>query len=75
MAEKTKYLWINNHPQNDQTVYVYYNERGEEIYGNTVTKSNVESPYSKQSIYKNPSVWVLPIDLLRKSLLVVILLV
>tara|TARA_Y100000389_G_C17454560_1_gene517184 strand:+ start:231 stop:527 length:297 start_codon:yes stop_codon:yes gene_type:complete len=54
MAEKTKYLWNNNHPQNDQNVYVYYNERGEEIYGNTVTESNVECPYSKHSIYKNP---------------------
>ena len=53
MAEKTKYLWINNHPQNNKNVYVYYNERGEEMYGNTISGNNVDSPYSKHPIYKN----------------------
>jgi len=52
MSEK-KYLWLNNGPQNNQTTYIYLNEKGEKIIGNIVSNSNIVSPYSEHSIYKN----------------------
>ena len=47
-----KYLWSNNDSNSDK-VYIYLNENGEKIYGNTVSNKSNISPYSIHSIYKN----------------------
>ena len=54
MEETKKYLWLNLHDQSNQNIYVYLNEEGKEIWGNIVTDSSTESPYSENSIYYNP---------------------
>lgn len=48
--EEVKYLWLNDVDQSIQNIYIYLNEKGEEISGNIV--SSEEFPYSPQSIYK-----------------------
>lgn len=50
--ETPKYLWSNGDP-NFSRVYIYLNENGEKIYGNTVSNSSNISPYSIHSMYKN----------------------
>jgi|AACY02.11.fsa_nt_gi hypothetical protein len=42
--EEVEYLWLNDGDQSGQTIYIYLNEKGEEISGNIV--SSGESPYS-----------------------------
>ena len=54
MEENKKYLWMNLRDQSVQDIYVYLNEEGKEIRGNTVTDSSTESPYSENSIYHDP---------------------
>uniref|UniRef100_A0A6C0FHB9 Uncharacterized protein n=1 Tax=viral metagenome TaxID=1070528 RepID=A0A6C0FHB9_9ZZZZ len=54
MEETKKYLWMNLCDQSIQDIYVYLNEKGKEIRGNTITDSSTESPYSVNSIYYNP---------------------
>jgi len=51
--EEKKYLWINHSDQTDQDLYCYLNENGEKVYGNIVTTSPTEHPYSEQSIHKS----------------------
>ena len=53
MEETKKYLWMNLLDQSVQDIYVYLNEEGKEIWGNIVTDSSTENPYSKNSIYYN----------------------
>jgi len=48
-----KYLWINDGPQYNQTIFIYQSKEGKVISGNIVSDSNTISPYSKESIYKN----------------------
>ena len=55
MEETKKYLWMNLCDQSIQDIYVYLNEEGEEISGNTVTDSLTENPYSVKNIYYNPN--------------------
>lgn len=54
MEETKKYLWLNLHDQSNQNIYVYLNEEGKEIWGNIVSHSSTESPYSENSIYHDP---------------------
>lgn len=54
MEETKKYLWLNSHNQSVQDIYVYLNEEGKEIWGNIVTDSSLENPYSEISIYHVP---------------------
>ena len=54
MEENKKYLWLNSHNQSIQDIYVYLNEEDEEIWGNIVTDSPLENPYSEMSIYHDP---------------------
>jgi len=54
MEETKKYLWLNLHDQSNQNIYVYLNEEGKEIWGNIVSDSSTESPYSEMSIYHDP---------------------
>jgi len=54
MEENKKYLWLNSHNQSNQNIYVYLNEEDEEIWGNIVTDSPLENPYSEMSIYHDP---------------------
>ena len=49
--EEVKYLWLNDGDQSVQNIYIYLNEKGEEIRGNII--SSLEFPYSSQSIYKS----------------------
>ena len=53
ILKEKKYIWINQSKQSDQDLYCYLNEKGEKVYGNIVTKSSTEFPYSENSIYKN----------------------
>ena len=53
MEESKKYLWLNLYDQSNQNIYIYLNEDGKEISGNTVTNSPLENPYSEMSIYYN----------------------
>lgn len=53
VLEEKKYLWINHSDQSEQILYCYLNENGEKIYGNIVTNSSVEHPYSDVSIHKS----------------------
>jgi len=46
-----KYLWRNNYDQNKQFIYIYLNEKNEEIMGNTIGNSPKISPYSENSLY------------------------
>ena len=50
---KEKYLWMNHSDQTHQNLYCYLNEKGEKIYGNIVTTSSTEHPYSEHSIHKS----------------------
>jgi hypothetical protein len=52
--EEVKYLWLNDGDQSIQTIYIYLNEKGEEISGNIV--SSGEFPYSPQSVYKSAKI-------------------
>ena len=54
MEENKKYLWMNLRDQSIQDIYVYLNEEGKEIWGNTITDSSTENPYSEMSIYHDP---------------------
>ena len=54
MEENKKYLWLNSHNQSIQDIYVYLNEEDEEIWGNIVTDSSTENPYSEMSIFHDP---------------------
>jgi len=54
MEETKKYLWMNLRDQSIQDIYVYLNEEGKEIWGNTVSDSSLENPYSENSIYHVP---------------------
>ena len=51
LVEK-KYLWLNFSEQTGQHLYCYLDPYGKKIYGNTVTNSSKEFPYSKASIHK-----------------------
>ena len=53
VLEEKKYLWLNHSDQTDQDLYCYLNENGEKIYGNIVTNSSDEHPYSDVSIHKS----------------------
>ena len=37
-----------------QNIYVYLNEEGKEIWGNIITNSPLENPYSEMSIFHDP---------------------
>ena len=52
--EEVKYLWLNDQEQGTQVIYIYLNEKGEEISGNIVAGSS--NPYSPESIYKNAEI-------------------
>jgi hypothetical protein len=52
ILEEKKYIWINHSEQTDQDLYCYLNEKGEKVYGNIVTKSYTEFPYSENSNHK-----------------------
>lgn len=54
MEETKKYLWLNLHDQSNQNIYIYLNEEGKEIWGNIITNSPLENPYSEMSIYRDP---------------------
>lgn len=47
-----KYLWLNFSDQTEQTLYCYLDREGNKIYGNIVTNSDTEFPYSNVSIHK-----------------------
>jgi hypothetical protein len=47
-----QYLWINMSDQTNQTKYVYLDEYNNEIIGNTVYQSSIDSPYTVESIHK-----------------------
>lgn len=51
--ETPKYLWSNNDSDFKGKVFIYLNENGEKIFGNTISDSSSVSPYSKSSVYKN----------------------
>ena len=53
VLEEKKYLWINHSDQTGQDLYCYLNENGEKVYGNIVTTSPSEHPYSKHSVHKS----------------------
>ena len=50
--DEDKYLWINMSDQTNQTKYVYLDEYNNEIIGNTVYQSAIDSPYTAESIHK-----------------------
>ena len=54
MEETKKYLWMNLRDQSIQNIYVYLNEEGKEIWGNIITNSPLENPYSENSIFHDP---------------------
>ena len=47
VLEEKKYLWLNFSEQTGQHLYCYLDRNGKKIYGNTVTNSSKEFPYSK----------------------------
>ena len=51
--EEKKYLWLNFSEQTGQNLYCYLNENGKKIYGNILTSSSTEHPYSEHSIHKS----------------------
>ena len=53
VLEEKKYLWINHSDQTGQDLDCYLNEKGEKVYGNIVTTSSTEHPYSEHSIHKS----------------------
>ena len=53
VLEEKKYIWINHSDQTGQDLYCYLNEKGEKVYGNIVTTSSTEHPYSEHSIHKS----------------------
>lgn len=46
-----RYLWSNMYG-GEQTVYIYLNENGQEIYGHMVADIDTGNPYSEKSVYK-----------------------
>lgn len=50
--EEKRYLWLNFSEQTGQHLYCYLDRDGNKIYGNTVTKSGTDFPYSNISIHK-----------------------
>tara|TARA_B110000495_G_C22753266_1_gene441273 strand:- start:190 stop:477 length:288 start_codon:yes stop_codon:yes gene_type:complete len=48
----TNYLWLVTSKKKPSMTYIYLNEKGKKISGNSVSKSCTESPYSGESIYK-----------------------
>ena len=52
VLEEKKYLWLNFSEQTGQHLYCYLDRDGKKIYGNTVTNSSKEFPYSKASVHK-----------------------
>jgi hypothetical protein len=62
--EEVKYLWLNDGDQSGQTIYIYLNEKGEEISGNII--SSLEFPYSSRSIYKNAKIVGIAAKYVRK---------
>ena len=53
VLEEKKYIWINHSDQTGQDLYCYLNENGEKVYGNIVSPSSTEFPYSKTSVHKS----------------------
>ena len=53
VLKEKKYIWINHSDQTGQDLYCYLNEKGEKVYGNIVTTSSTEYPYSEHSIHKS----------------------
>ena len=53
ILEEKKYIWINHSEQTGQDLYCYLNEKGQKVYGNIVTNSSTENPYSDKSIHKS----------------------
>ena len=49
--ESTKYLWLVTSELKPSKTFIYLNEEGNKIVGNSVYKSNTVSPYSSESIY------------------------
>jgi hypothetical protein len=54
MEETKKYIWLNLRDQSNQNIYVYLDREGKEIFGNIITNSPLENPYSEKSIYHDP---------------------
>ena len=54
MEETKKYLWMNLREQSIQNRYGYLNEEGKERWGNIITNSPLENPYSEMSIFHDP---------------------
>lgn len=52
VLEEKKYLWLNFSEQTGQHLYCYLDSDGKKIYGNTVTNSSKEFPYSEASVHK-----------------------
>ena len=52
ILEEKKYLWLNFSEQTGQHLYCYLDRDGKKIYGNIVTPSSTEYPYSKTSVHK-----------------------
>ena len=50
--EEKRYLWLNFSEQTGQHLYCYLDREGNKIYGNIVTNTDTESPYSNVSIHK-----------------------
>ena len=50
--EEKRYLWLNLSEQIGQHLYCYLDRDGNKIYGNTVTNSDTDNPYSNVSIHK-----------------------
>ena len=53
ILEEKKYLWLNFSEQTGQHLYCYLDRDGKKIYGNIVTASSTEFPYSKTSVHKS----------------------
>ena len=49
--ESTKYLWLVTSELKPSKKFIYLNEEGDKIVGNSVSDSNIVSPYSSESIY------------------------
>ena len=53
--ESTKYLWLVTSELKPSKTYIYLNEEGDKIVGNSVSDSNTVSPYSCASGYFSAS--------------------
>jgi len=49
--ESTKYLWLVTCELKPSKKFIYLNEEGDKVVGNSVSESNTVSPYSSESIY------------------------